>query len=179
MNEWKIKLLEKMRTVLSGHFNEDDEVMIAINSLIDDYENKALSAATDFCASLASMAFDKALDAVPLMGVVKFAADIVGEVRHWDEKREIQHLTLFSSAMGVILQDATGIFVDGIQDTSLDNLKYTTSIYLNLLLQQLEVALMIYPKNTKLQDEIDQIESVFANYLAYTLVTNTASGGKG
>ena len=85
-------------------------------------------------------------------------------------------LELYSAALYKSVHATWDMYSSGKQTKNLDELKFYAAIYLNLVLEQNELALKV-TKGTKdeavVQGKIDTIQIQFADYLVYKLPTTT------
>ena len=164
-----IKVLEKMRSELLLYYDASDVEINAINQLISEYENKYIESLINLGSDILIQGVDM-LSSNPILSIVKFAAIVSEECRDISERKDCITLEFYTSAIYKSIDCATDAFTTGKQNKTIDELKFFTSLYLNIILRQNELALKV-TKGTSdedlVEDKINLIKDLFNEYLHY------------
>ena len=93
-----------------------------------------------------------------------------------EERKAAMTLEFYSSALYKSLDATWQMYSNGKHLKSLDEMRFFTAIYLNLVLKQNELALVVTKgtnNETIVQGKIETIKNMFADYLTYTLPAKT------
>ena len=164
-----LKILQKLRTELLIYYDEDDVEIKAINDLITEFDNKYWTAAKDLCGKILVEGIN-IVASNPIFSILQFASFIAGEYRNVEERKAAMTLEFYSSALYKSLNATWQMYSNGKHLKNLDEMRFFTAIYLNLVLKQNELALVVTKgtnNETIVQGKIDTIKNMFADYLSY------------
>lgn len=175
-----IKVLEMLKKQIIPYCDADSPELEAICELIDEYNNKAITAMDDFLASLVINGFEATFLKHPLFAIFDLATLIVNEINHTEEKVNLRNLIFYHTALLGVLHDAPHeMYNYGTIKSDLDSIKFSINIYLYMLIFENEIAMnVVYKENIdKVKDEIDEIKEIFADYLNYSFLATTSLTG--
>ncbi len=170
-----IKLLEMLKKQIVSEVDANSPEMEAIVELIDEYNNKALTAMDEFLASLVINGFESTILKHPAFAIFDLATLIVNEINHTEEKTNLRNLIFYHTAIGGVIDNASlKMYSEGVFSTTLDDIKFASNIYLYLLIFENEIALTAVDKENveKVNAEIAEIKSMFEHYLNYCILTS-------
>ena len=163
-----IKVLELMRSYLINFYDTNSDEIKAIDELIVDFKYDYFTAYKDLEADV-SVALLMSMGH-PIVSVGSFAAKVASELLGIDEKRDISILTFYVCAFNKTLNSYMDMYNYGKITSSLSDLKFCTSMYLNLIYRQNVLAKSIAKdqgKEAEIDIEIKEIERIFVTYLKY------------
>ena len=108
----------------------------------------------------------------PVLSIAQFATWVIGTVNHLEEKRKVSLMEFYSAALHQVLYAYSNMFTYGKYDLTLDELQFCTATYLNIVKWQNELALKAVSSSSdkqKVQAEINEINTLFAQYLVYQM----------
>jgi len=163
-----IKILQNLQKLLLPYFGEDSPEIQAISELIFEFEYDWLEGATGLVLDILAGTINTL--GSPIVSLATFAANIAAKLGHVSEKRHITVLTLYVCALHKALEAYMKMYTNGQQALTLQDLKFATSLYLNLIYRQNVLAQKIVKtdwEKAEIDIEIKEIERVFVSYLKY------------
>ncbi len=127
--------LLKYKSTLSPEDTSVDWEIHYIDELIDDYNNKYSKAAGEFVSELLTQGVEMVAGFSKIYSFVKFIADIAALARGVTDKEKVTILSLYASAAFHTLEPIHDLFMYGKISENYQNLEYSVSLYLNLLLE--------------------------------------------
>ena len=164
-----VRVLQILREQLIDYYNEDCVEIQAIDALIWQYQNQVVEGALVWVSKAGTGAIMTLSN--PIVSITTFAFSIIGNAYKVEEKRDITIMVLYVCALHKTLYACSDMYLTGNYSLTLDELKFNTAMYFNLILRQSELALKVanQDEKTKIEAEIKEIKSLFANYLIYKL----------
>ena len=163
-----INVLEKLRSQLVKYYTADSIEIQAIDKLIFEFKYDYIEAYRNLKAGgtvIVLMSLGH-----PVVSIGSFAASILSGIMGISEKRDISILTFYVCALNKTLISYMDMYKYGEMTSQYDDLKFSTSMYLNLIYRQNDLAKSIAKDSgdeAKFDVELKEIERVFGSYLKY------------
>ena len=140
-----IDLLKILREEFANSNLADPTLVVAIDSLIDDYSNKWATAFKKGFSEVCAMTIVQITDIVissafPYYSIIKFVVESFADCSYAQEKFQLYTLSLLSSALYDTLDPIYDMYMTGKQTTTLERLKMLVSLYLNIVKDENDLA---------------------------------------